>query len=261
MKADEQSGRARDRGPHTGRLSGHRVAVVGGTRGIGLAIAECAQAHEAIVTIGGRDAKRRREALAALNDKNVAALQLDATDDESVDSFFATTGPVDHLVVSIAGEEGQPVPFLETDTDRLREHFDRTFWASFRSVKAFARQAPRTATSSIVLISGGLSRRPMVGKSAYTMSQWAIEGLARSLVGEVAPVRVNVLVPGLVESPRWDFLPPAERSAFFEIAAASLPTGFIAGTSAIATAAVELMANRYISGSTLVVDGGWTAVS
>lgn len=242
-----------------GRLHGARIAVIGGTKGIGLAIASAAHVEGAAIVLGGRDSQRRSDASRLIGREQVIAIHVDATDDTSVEQFFHTAGKLDHLVMSLGTPESDPQLLKETDTRTLQEHLSQSLLSTFRCVTAYVRHQRMTGSSSIVLVSGGLSRRPIIGKGQYTIAQWALEGFARALVAEVAPMRVNVIVPGLVRSPRWEFLSQPEREEFYNDAASGVPVGFIPTPGPVGSLAVEAMANPYISGSTLIIDGGWTS--
>ncbi|WP_082670031.1 SDR family oxidoreductase [Sphingomonas sanguinis] len=243
----------------THRLNGQRVAIIGGTGGIGLAAARAIQCAGATPIIGSRSAERIKAVEEQLLDfPKSKRILVRADDPASLRTFFTVISPLDHLVISIGNMESPPVKFLETSAAHARLHFEQTFWTSYNAAQAFAASVPWTPRSSILFVSGALSRRPVVGKSVYTAAQQALEGLARALVEELAPLRVNVLVPGLVRSPRWDVLSEIEREALFQGAASENPVGFVAGADALGGMVVEALANPYLTGSALVVDGGWS---
>jgi NAD(P)-dependent dehydrogenase (short-subunit alcohol dehydrogenase family) len=239
-----------------GRLAGLRVAIAGGSGGIGLAIAGAVQREGATPLIGGRDADRRAAAIAALPLAEEA--ELDAASEASAERFLEAVAPAHHLVVTLGPPETPPRLFRDGDVEEARRHFDAAFWPAFTLARAFARHVSADPACSLLFVTGGLSRRPIPGKSLYTAAQSGLHGLALALVEELAPVRVNVLIPGLVRSPRWDAIDPAGREALFEQAAGEVPVGFIPDAAPVAAAAVEMLANPYLSGSSLAVDGGWT---
>jgi NAD(P)-dependent dehydrogenase (short-subunit alcohol dehydrogenase family) len=247
---------AAESGRQAGRLAGSRVAIVGGSRGIGWAIADAVQREGGVPIIGSRSDAARIAARAALGE-GAEECRLDATDEDSIRDFM-TKARADHLVISLGGPEEPATPFRQSSTKALRSHFETYFWAPCLVARAFLAIAPRCNRSSLAIVTGGLSRRPLPGKSAFTAAQWALEGLAVALAAEAAPVRVNVLVPGLVRSPRWDHLGPDGGEAFYAEAARELPGLEVPTAEVVASAAVELLSNRYMTGASLVVDGGWT---
>lgn len=242
----------------TGRLSGRRVAVAGGSSGIGLAIAAAVGAEGGTAVIGSRDEGRRRQALATLGG-SAAAGPLDAGSDESVAAYLAQAAPLDHLVVCLGPAETPPAPFAEASIEELRAHFDDSFWPAARLAHAFANGPSGAGDRSLLFVTGALSRRPLPGRSAYVAAQWALEGLALSLVGELAPLRVNILVPGLMRTARWDALGADGRDRLFEMASGETPTGSVPPASVAASAAIEALSNPYMNGASIVVDGGWSA--
>lgn len=247
--APETPGRA-------GRLAGTRIAIAGGSRGIGLAIADAVRQEKGVPIIGSRNDSTRIAALAALGEE-AEGCRLDAQDEISVGEFVEQAR-ADHLVISLGGPEEPAMPFRQMTTQALREHFETYFWAACLLARAFLGAAPQSNRSSLVIVTGGLSRRPLPGKSGFTSAQWALEGLAFALAIEAAPVRVNVLVPGLVRSPRWNHLGPDGAQAFYADAAEGLPGGEVPTPEVIASAGIEMLSNPYMTGASIVVDGGWT---
>jgi NAD(P)-dependent dehydrogenase (short-subunit alcohol dehydrogenase family) len=237
-------------------LRGQRIVVIGGTAGIGLAVAEGAAREGAEVVV----ASRRRESVdAALKrlPEGAAGHVLDATDEEAVRGFFARVGGFDHLVYT-AGESLLMGSLAETDLGRARRFLDTRLWGAYTAVR---HGAPGIRPGgSVVLTTGTAGRRPMPGTTVAASLCGAMESLTRALALEIAPVRVNAVSPGVVRTELWRDLPEAEREGLYASAAGSLPVGRVGEPADVAEAYLYLMRGGYSTGSVVVVDGGGTLV-
>ncbi|MBC8058493.1 MAG: SDR family oxidoreductase [Rhizobiales bacterium] len=232
-----------------GALAGRTVCVVGGTSGIGWAIAARAQRAGARVVITGRDGERAQRIASDIDATHVRGMALDVLDPAAIVAFFAAIGPVDHLVTTAAQVRGGA--FRTGALDDARGSFEGKFWSQFLC----ARQA--TVRSSILLCSGTLSRRAWPGTAALAAVNGAVEALGRALAVELAPVRVNVLSPGLVQgTAAYDAMPATSRDAMFEAAARRLPAGHVGIAASLAIPALSLMESDYATGVVLDIDGG-----
>jgi NAD(P)-dependent dehydrogenase (short-subunit alcohol dehydrogenase family) len=232
-------------------LAGKRVVVIGGSSGIGLGIAKAAVAAGAEVIIASRSAERLAKAKTEIGGE-VLALELDVRDEQQVQAFFETVGPFDHLATP--GNEGARGPFLEMPLSKARGGFDSKFWGQYMAARY---AAPKLRPGgSITLVSGGNSHRPGKHSVAMAAINAAVEGLTRGLAVELAPLRVNCICPGLVETPLWSHFSEEQRRAMYDKAASNLLVGRIGQPADIGQAAVYLMANGYVTGSTISVDGG-----
>jgi NAD(P)-dependent dehydrogenase (short-subunit alcohol dehydrogenase family) len=211
-------------------LEGQKIAVIGGTSGIGAAIARQAGQGGATVIAAGRQ-------------------QLDISDEASIRSYFQALGPIDHLVITAAFVA--PGPFRTGDVARARISMEGKFWSQYLC----ARHAE--VTRSILLFSGAYSRRPAKGMSILSATNAAIEALGRALAVELAPVRVNVVSPGLVQgTAAYDGMSEAARTGMFASVAARLPAGIVGDPDSIAGPAIALLASPYATGTVLDIDGG-----
>ncbi|MET9408513.1 SDR family oxidoreductase [Streptomyces sp. NPDC002935] len=233
-------------------LRGQRVVVIGGTAGIGLAVAEAAAREGAEVVV----ASRRRESVDAALERLPSGAEgyaLDATDEDGVRGFFGRIGDFDHLVYT-AGESLLLESLAESDPARARRFLDTRLWGAYAAVK-YGSPAIREG-GSVVLTTGTAGRRPMPGTSVAASLCGAMESLTRALALELAPVRVNVVSPGVVRTELWRDLPEEDRDGLFTSAAASLPVGRVGEPEDIAEAYLYLMRGGYSTGSVVVVDGG-----
>lgn len=232
---------------------GKRVFIAGGTSGVGLAAAQEFMAHCAEVTIASRSKEKIHAALETLGGK-ATGLSLDLRDDEAVERFTASAGEFDHVVVSAA-----ETAMGRVDTLPLADAYaamDSKFWGAYRLVRSISIRP----TGSLTIVSGYLSVRP--GKAAALQSaiNAALEALVRGLALEYAPVRVNAVSPGLLQTPLWDAMPKADRDGMYEAAVKRLPTNRVGQAKDIADAIVFITGNAYLTGSTIFVDGGGSIV-
>jgi len=231
-------------------LKDRRIVITGGGTGIGLATAKLAAARGASVVLMGR---RESKLLGAVEAIGAAASHrvLDVTDGDAVTRAFKEIGPFDHLVTCAAGITIGP--FTELPETALREFFEVKFWGQVRAIRAALPSLARDG--SIVAVSGFLYRKPSAGYSAFAAVNGAIEALVKVLAIELAPIRINALVPGQVDTLREIIGDEANRDRA-EAAAATLPVGRIGTPDDLAHAALFLLENRFTTGTALDVDGG-----
>ncbi|MGF6887131.1 NAD(P)-dependent dehydrogenase (short-subunit alcohol dehydrogenase family) [Nocardia sp. GAS34] len=231
-----------------------RVLVIGGTSGIGLAVAAGAAERGARVTVASSSPGKVTAARKLLPD-SVDARELDVTDEAAVVAFAAAIGTLDHLVYT-AGD-GLLVKWVADATvGEAREFFDIRFWGAYTVVKHLAPQL--SACGSIVLTSGGVAQRPAPGLAVAASATSAVEGLTRALAVELAPVRVNAVRPGVLRTPLWTHsgLTSSDDDEFFERAGEGLPVGRIGTAEEAAAAYLFLLENGFATGTTVSVDGG-----
>lgn len=228
-------------------LAGKRVVVVGGSSGIGLATAAMAKAQGAEVIIASRSAEK----LKATADKiGVKAIAADVTNDESVVNLFRECGAVDHVVVTAA--QLRSGPFKTVSMDDVRATMEGKFWGAWR----VARAANINAGGSLTLVSGFLSIRPRPNSAIVGAANGAIESLARSLALELAPVRVNCVSPGIIDTPIRAGMAEAARTEMLGKIAASLPVGRVGVADDIARQILAFMTIGFATGSIVYIDGG-----
>ncbi|MBE7380635.1 MAG: SDR family oxidoreductase [Leptolyngbya sp. SIO1E4] len=230
-------------------LQGQKIVVIGGSSGIGFAIAKAAAEADALVTISGRSAQKLEDALADI-EQDILAYPMDLTQESSIMDFFRREGTVDHLV--IAGSSVTSGAFYELPIADAMRSMDSKFWGPYRAIKT----AQMQPTGSITLFSGVLSRKPAPGMVAVAAINAAVEGLGRALAVELAPIRVNVISPGLVKTPAYSGIPEAQREAMYQNTAAQLPTGRVGEPEDVAAMALQLMMNPYLTGTVIDIDGG-----
>ena len=233
-------------------LQGARILVVGGGSGIGFAVAQAARAENAAVTIASTNAKKLKTATERLD--GIAMAVLDITNEQAVAEYFANSGQFDHIV-STAGDWGKARrgPFAEMDLVDAEALFRVRFWGAAILAKHGARRVP--AGGSITLTSGMSAFRPQKGSVMATAMAGSIAHLTYRLAVELAPVRVNAVLPGGVATEIFLGLPDDLRKteeARFE----RQPLPRIAQPGEVAEAYLYLMKGGYTTGQVLQVDGG-----
>jgi NAD(P)-dependent dehydrogenase (short-subunit alcohol dehydrogenase family) len=228
-------------------LAGKRVVVIGGSSGIGLATAERAKKEGAEVVIASRNVERLK---AAANKIGVTAIAADVTNDESVANCFRQCGPVDHVAVTAA--QLKTGPFKTVSMEDVRATMESKFWGAWR----VARAAEIRAGGSLTLVTGYLSLRPRPGAAIVGAVNGALESLTRGLALELAPIRVNAVSPGTIDTPIRASMPEAARRDMLEKAAAALPVRRVGVGDDIAQQILTFMTVGFATGSIVYIDGG-----
>ena len=231
-------------------LRGQSVVVIGGSSGMGLAVARKASQAGARVVIASRSADKLQAAVRGIGG-DVHWQMVDTTDEASVADLFERLGTVDHLAVP--GSSVKTGPLRELPLADARFTMQSKFWGPYLCAK----HARLNDTGSITFFSGILSRRPGMNDALLASVNAAVEAMGRALAKDLAPVRVNVLSPGMTAGTgAYLKIPEAAREAMFASVAGRLPVGRVGRPEDIADAVVMLMTNGFITGVVLDVDGG-----
>lgn len=233
-----------------------RVVIIGGSSGIGLAVAEGAASQGAEVVIASSNADRVQEAVQSIGGK-VRGEAVDVSDEKAVEGFFAKIGAFDHLIFT-AGDSLQLHELADTDLKQARRAFELRYWSALATVK-YGSPLIRNG-GSIVLTTGVAGQRPHRGWVIAASVCGTIEALTRALAIELAPIRVNAVSPGVVRTNLWQNMNSLEREELFESVGKRLPVGRIGEAHDIATAYLFLMQEGFSTGQTVVVDGGTVLV-
>ena len=235
-------------------LEGERVVVVGGSSGIGLETARLAVAAGASVTIAGRSADRLRRAAADLGGA-VRSVVADVTDDGSVKALFDGETRVDHVFLPAGELKPGGGDVLGADLSALRSILESRLLGVVHVVR---RARPKMAGGSITLMSGLYANRPARGAALAVAAVAAIDGMTRALALDLAPIRVNAVAPGLIDTPLWDSFGPQREAILAQ--ATALPVGRIGRPDEVAAAVLLLMSNGFVTGTVLAIDGGGSLV-
>ena len=212
-----------------------RTLVIGGTSGIGRAVADALKVRPGHVTVASR------------------STGLDISDEAAVAAYFAELGPVDHVVVT-AGSSAPGGALKDVDIDEAKTAFDTKFWG-FVNVAKHAAASIRDG-GSITLTSGFLSRRTVPGTYVKTAMNAALEAVAKVLAKELAPVRVNVVSPGLTQTDAYAGMDAESRTSMYENAARNLPVGRVGTPEDLAQGYLLSIDNPFMTGAVIDLDGG-----
>ena len=240
-------------------LRNQTIAVIGGSSGIGFAVASAALAEGAAVLLGSSSEARVADAVERLGD-GASGRTVDVTDEGSVAAFFDGAPDLDHLVFTAGdwGDSRAPQIVAELDLNAAAGVFGVRFWGAVRAIKHAS--ARLRADGSVIVTNGSIAHRPRRGAAISSAMAGAIEHLVRALAVDLAPLRVNCICPGYVVTEAWDAMPTADREAFLARATERQPLPRAADPAEIAEAYLYLMRGTYSTGQVLIADGGMTLV-
>ena len=225
------------------------VIVVGGTQGLGRELAQsyAGEGREVIVT--GRD-QSRADAAANEIGGSTRGVGFDLAQPHTIAAALEAVGDVDHLVLAAIERDVNKVVAYEIDAAIRLVTMKLVGYTEVIHVLR-----PRLSDDSSILIYGGLARdRPYPGSTTVTTVNGGVTGLVRTLVVELAPIRVNAIHNGIVgDSPQWRDMPPERHKALVD----RTPIGRLVTMAESMSAARFLLENRAINGINLAVDGGW----
>jgi NAD(P)-dependent dehydrogenase (short-subunit alcohol dehydrogenase family) len=231
-------------------LQGQTVVVIGGSAGIGLETARLARAEGAEVILTARNPERLQSVAEELG--AVGSAVFDATDPAALERFFdGLTKPVDHVVVTAGGP--YYAPLAEMDFDEARRHLGGLVRPLIVGRLAVGKVR---AGGTLLFFAGTGGKRPGVGQAVIGAVTAALPAIVESLALEIAPIRVNVVAPGFVDTPLSARLLGDQLDARREQLRSTLPIRDVVGPADVAALAVHLMTNRVLTGATFDIDGG-----
>ncbi|MEV0791720.1 SDR family oxidoreductase [Kribbella sp. NPDC050459] len=227
------------------------VVIVGGSSGMGRALAAELVAQGSEVTVAGRSADKLADVRRELGVRTVA---MDVGVEQDIERLFAVTGTVSHIVTTAADVGGAYQPIAAYDVRAARSAVDSKLLGPLLLAK---HGAPLLEPGgSIVFTSGIAAYRPSPRASLLAALNGALASLAAALAVELAPLRVNVVSPGWVDTPIWQDVAGDAAPETLAAMAARLPVGRIGRTQDIAAAIIALLRNGFITGTVLHADGG-----
>jgi len=231
-------------------FAGRHIVVLGGSSGIGFAVAEAAITAGARVRIGSTSAEKIEAALHRLGDGATGSM-VDTTDEASLAAFFEGSDAIDHLVHT-AGDKLPRGLAIGPDFDMAAAHgaMGARFWGPLLAVKHALPYL--TPTSSITLTAGLYAHRPTKGSTMSTAIAGAVEHLARGLAVDLAPIRVNAVTPGLIATEMWARVPGDAQAAM----TSGQPLPRMGAASEAAEAYLYFMRAGFTTGQVAIVDGG-----
>jgi len=242
--------------PREPELVEQTVAVIGGSAGIGLEAARRARAEGAELILAGRHPERLKQAALELGAQGTAAF--DANDAASLQRFFRDLpSAIDHVMVTAGGPHYGPI--LEMDVEQLRTAISEHMLLAIEVARNAAGKV--RPAGSLLFMGGTGARRVGVGLGIASVITAAMPALTASLALELAPVRVNLIAAGFVDTPLSASLLGTALDARRDQLRATLPIRRVVGPADVAALAVHIMTNTALTGATYDIDGGQQLVS
>jgi NAD(P)-dependent dehydrogenase (short-subunit alcohol dehydrogenase family) len=234
----------------TGPLTDQKVLVIGRGSGLARAVALAARDAGANVVAAGRDQEKLPAAYAG--EPGISTEYVDLTDEASIEALAKRLGSVSHVVSTASARARGKLPNIDRDAVRLS--FDTKVIGPLMLAKHLA---PRmTEGGSFVIFSGVAAAKIAVGTMAVAITNAAADTLAKSLALELAPIRVNAISPGVIDTGAWEALGEKGKADYFATMAARNPARRIGTVDDIANGVVFLMTSTFMTGQTLHIDGG-----
>ena len=229
-------------------IDGRKAVVFGGTSGIGLAAARQLAARGAEVVAVSRNPDRAGDVA-----EGITLAACDVLDADALDGLLAGLAPIDILISSATGGSRAIGPFLTMDMDGFRSSFDK-LWGYANVVRHGAHHLSPDGT--VVLVSGSPARLAKPGMVSLSSVGAAVEAMARSIAAELAPRRINVVSPGIIDTPMVEVEGPERDEVYRRMTAGNVIPR--AGTAdEVAAAVLFVVENDFVTGTTIDVDGGW----
>lgn len=233
-------------------LKNQTIIITGITGGIALATAQLALKYDANLIVTARSQDKLDKALSQLSGA-VSGYILDVSDETSVKNFFNQVGSFDHLVTPAATSSFSPISDLDIESTQMLINSKQ--WGQLFCVKYASQHIKKTG--SITLFSGTVTQKVLPGATAFAAAGAATEASARIWALELAPIRVNTIVPGIIDTPIWEqLLGEAGAEEHLQNFTSALPVGRTGTSDDIAKTVLYLIDNGFVTGSSLVIDGG-----
>jgi NAD(P)-dependent dehydrogenase (short-subunit alcohol dehydrogenase family) len=230
-------------------MQGQKVLIIGGSSGMGEEIARRCLAQGAQVCVASHTVDKLSAAQETLGSALSTEL-LDVAVESEVEVLLARLGPQDHVV--FCAEAVARGAFVDVPVATARQNFEVKFWGTYY----VARHMRINQGGSFTIFSGSISRMPFQRVVPVSIINSALETLTRGLAYELAPLRVNCISPGTIDTPAWLHISADARTALFERTRATLPLRRVGDAGDAAAAALMVMQNAFMTGVVLDVDGG-----
>jgi NAD(P)-dependent dehydrogenase (short-subunit alcohol dehydrogenase family) len=232
-------------------LKGKSIIVIGGSSGIGLAVATMASEMGANVILTSRDLAKAQSVAASIG-ADVKGFSLDIDDEKGVNTLFQSLNTIDHIYIAAGNTKLGSVTDGNLEDNMMA--FNTRILGSLRVVRAVAERI--NPLGSIVFTGGVSTDRPIAGAWVSGLGTASAEQLARVLVMEFPYIRFNAVAPGYTDTPMWDGIMGENKEGILANVAASLPVKKIATPEEVASAVLFLMSNGSVTGEVIHVDGG-----
>lgn len=230
-------------------LTNQNIVIIGGSSGIGLAVAKLIAAEGAKITIASRT-KERLEKAAAEIDGEVEIDTIDTLNESSIQEFFIRHENIDHLL-NFAGDS-MAGGVLDTDIAVAKNAIESKFWGQFYIGRYGGVKINPTGS---LTFTGGSGPRPHQAIATVAANE-GVKALIEALAKELAPVRVNAISPYYVNTPMWSGMENQERQELFDRVGKQLPIGRVAEIEDIAPAYLDIIHSTYITGTNIAINGG-----
>lgn len=234
-------------------FDGQRVVIIGASAGIGEAAAKAFAAQGAAVIITGRSKERLDQAAQRIG-YPVQVAELDAANRGALDAFLATSGSMDHLILAASPGAVGVGPIAALDEAALRQAFDGKFFAHVKAIQAAIPHL--RPDGSVTIITAASARAAFAGTAGIATVNGALEAMVSPLAVELAPLRVNAVSPGVIDTQWWNGMPDDQRQAYFDAVAAVTPVRRVGKPEDVAGAIVYLAGAGFITGTVLECTGG-----
>ena len=229
-----------------------KIVVMGASQGMGFATAQLlANQDNEIIMVS--KTKERIEKAAKEIGKNVMPKTLDFTDELSVKNFFEEIGNFDHLLLIGAGLPAWGA-FTQFETQALKNAFDTKFFGYYYSSKHAIPYLRKDG--SILMVIGGAARKGMPGTAGLAAVNGALLAMGKTMAVELAPIRINIVSSGVVDTPAYNWMTEEQKEAFFQQIGEKLPVGRIGKPNEIAHIIEAITDNQFMTGAIIDIDGG-----
>ena len=233
-------------------VQNQKIIIIGASQGIGFATAKLLASQGNTLIIASKTKEKIDFAAIEIGGKTTPKV-LDFTDESAVRNFFQGIGTFDHLLLIGAGLPAWG-ELEKIETEALRSAFNSKFFGYFfciKHAKPFIRN-----NGSILMITGGAARKAIKGTSGLAAVNGALLAMGKTLALELAPIRVNIISSGVVDTPAYDWMGQEQKEGFLHQRGKQIPIGRVGQPEEIAHAIEAVLDNEFITGSILDVDGG-----
>lgn len=232
-------------------LENQKILIIGGATGMGFATAELAEKLGGNVIIAGHNKEKNQKALSKLSN-TAESRYVDVVDPDSISALFQSLDRIDHIFITAA--PGGTGDFKNAPLEIKETYIFGKFWSLFMISKKAIDQI--SEKGSITFITGGFTENPTKGTVLVSAAFHAVEGFAKAMVVEMAPIRFNVIRPGFIDSGFWDFMEQKEREELFEETKSKIAVNRLGTSEDIGKMATSIMMNTFINGQIIEVNGG-----